>query len=127
MVTFRIDRMDYVTITDEERVPEPEDFHIQDYTDKIFNMFDGEEMDVTLRCKHSLVDHVVDKFGLKIKLENITEETFDVTVPVSLSGTFFAWLFLFAGEMTVVKPEKANNWYVSLLQDALDDALSVQL
>ena len=127
VVTFRIDRMDYVTITDEERVPEPEDFHIQDYTDKIFNMFDGEEMEVTLRCKHSLVDHVVDKFGLKIKLENITDETFDVTVPVSLSGTFFAWLFLFAGEMTVVKPENANNWYVSLLQDALDDALSVQL
>lgn len=127
VVVFRIDRMDLVTLMEEERVPEPEDYNIQDYTDKIFKMYGGEEMDVTLRCKHELVDQVVDKFGLNIELKNITDETFEVTVPVSLSGTFFAWVFQYAGKMTIAKPAKANNWYVGMLQDALDDALGEQI
>ena len=29
--------------------------------------------------------------------------------------------------MTVAKPAKANNWYVGMLQDALDDALGEQI
>ena len=123
VVKFRIDRIDLVTVTEEERVPQPEDFNIRDYTDKIFKMYDGEEVDVTLRCKHDLIDQVIDKFGEGIDLKNITKDTFDITVPVSLSGTFFAWVFQYAGKMTVIKPEKASNWYISMLQDALDDVL----
>ena len=41
-----------------------------------------------------------------------------------LSGTFFSWVFQYAGRMTIVRPEKASNWYVNMLQDALDDALA---
>ena len=33
-----------VTVTEEDRVPQPEDFNICDYTDKIFMMYDGEEV-----------------------------------------------------------------------------------
>ena len=123
VVQFRIDRMDLVTLTDEARVAEPESFDLHDYTDKIFKMFDGEETEVTLRCKHELIDQVIDKFGEKIEPKNITKNAFDITVRVSLSGTFFSWVFQYAGKMTIVKPEKASNWYISMLQDALDDAL----
>lgn len=123
VVQFRVDRMDVVTVTEKERVPEPEDFNLHDYTDKIFHMYDGEETEVTLRCDQELIDQVIDKFGKKIKPKNITRNTFDFTVPVSLSGTFFSWVFQYAGKMTIVKPEKASNWYINMLQDALDDAL----
>ena len=123
IVQFRIDRMDLVKVTEEKRVPEPEDFDLHDYTDKIFMMFDGDETEVTLRCDQELIDQVIDKFGEKIEPKNITKSTFDVTVPVSLSGTFFSWIFQYAGKMTIVKPERASNWYVNMLQDALDDAL----
>lgn len=124
VVQFRIDRMDLVTVTEEERVPAPPDFNLQDYNDKIFKMYDGDETEVTLRCKQEIIDQVIDKFGKKIELKNITKDTFDITVPVSLSGTFFSWVFTYAGRMTIVKPERASNWYISMLQDALDDALA---
>ena len=124
VVQFRIDRMDLVTVTEEERVPAPPDFNLQDYNDKIFKMYDGDETEVTLRCKQEIIDQVIDKFGKKIELKNITKDTFDITVPVSLSGTFFSWVFQYAGRMTIVRPEKASNWYVNMLQDALDDALA---
>ena len=124
IVKFRIDRIDLVTVTDEDSEPQPEDFNICDYTDKIFKMYDGDEVDVTLRCKHELVDQVIDKFGEGIELKNITKDTFDINATVSLSGTFFTWVFQYAGKMTVVSPDKASNWYIGMLQDALDDALS---
>ena len=124
VVQFRIDRMDLVTVTEEDRVPAPPDFNLQDYNDKIFKMYDGDETEVTLRCHHGIIDQVIDKFGKKIELKNITKDTFDITVPVSLSGTFFSWVFTYAGRMTIVKPEKASTWYVNMLQDALDDALA---
>ena len=69
------------------------------------------------------IRQVIDKFGEGVELKNITKDTFDITVPVSLSGTFFAWVFQYAGEMTVVDPDKASNWYIGMLQDALDDVL----
>ena len=124
VVQFRVDRMDLVTVTEEDRVPAPPDFNLQDYNDKIFKMYDGDETEVTLRCHYGIIDQVIDKFGKKIELKNITKDTFDITVPVSLSGTFFSWVFTYAGRMTIVKPERASNWYISMLQDALDDALA---
>ena len=42
---------------------------------------------------------------------------------ILVSGTFFSWIFQYAGKMTIVKPAKASNWYVNMLQEALDDAL----
>ena len=125
VVVFRVDRIDFVTVTEEQRVPEPEGFSIQNYADKVFSMFDGPETDVTLRCDNSLMDQVIDKFGKQIQPENKTARTFDIKVPVSLSGTFFSWVFQYAGKMTVIKPETAGNWYVEMLQQALDDALGI--
>ena len=125
IVQFRVDRIDTVTVTEDDRVPQPEEFNIRDYTEKVFNMFDGEEAEVTIRCKHELIDQVIDKFGEGIKPKNITGSTFDFTVTVSLSETFFAWVFTYAGGMTVIRPEKASNWYINMLQNALDDALGV--
>lgn len=123
VVSFRLDRMDLVKVTEMDSVPEPEDFNLQDYNDKIFKMYDGEEVEVTLRCRNELIDQVIDKFGTKIVLQHKTRTTFDLTVPVSLSGTFFSWVFQYAGQMTVVKPEKAVNWYIHMLEEAMDDVL----
>lgn len=126
IVRFRVDRMDIVQVTDEERVPEPEAFDLHDYSEKIFKMYgeEEEEREVTLRCKHERMDQVIDKFGDKIVPVNVTKNTFDIKVPVSLSRTFFAWVFQYTGSMAIVEPEKAYNWYISMLQDALDDTLA---
>ena len=125
IVQFRVDRIDTVTVTEDDRVPQPEEFNIRDYTEKVFNMFDGEEAEVTIRCKHELIDQVIDKFGEGIQPKNITGSTFDFSVTVCLSETFFAWVFTYAGGMTIVGPEKASEWYINMLQNALDDALGV--
>ena len=106
-----------------KRVPEPEDFSIQDYTEKVFWMFDGPHEDVTLRCRQSILDQVIDKFGEQVEIKNVRKDTFDITVPVSISGTFYAWVFQFVGEMNIVAPGHVKDAYAEYLQEAIDDVL----
>ena len=123
VATFRIDRMDTPRQIQRRRVPAPDDFNIQDYTDKVFWMYGGNEEEVTLRCKHCLMDQMIDKFGEGIEIQNVRRENFDITVPVDISGTFYAWVTQFVGEMTIVAPEHVRQAYAEYLTEAIDDAL----
>ena len=120
---YRIDRMDTPKILAKKRIPEPEGFSIRDYTEKVFWMYDGPQEDVTLRCRQSILDQVIDKFGEQVKIENVQKDTFDITVPVSISGTFYAWVFQFVGEMNIVGPGNVKDAYAEYLQQAIDDVL----
>ena len=122
--TFRIDRMDGTKQIQKKRVPVPDDFNVQDYTDKVFWMYDGNEEAVTLRCRHGILDQVIDRFGEGIELKNVTANTFDITVPVCISNTFYAWVVQFVGEMNIVSPGYIRDAYAEYLQDAIDDVLS---
>ena len=121
--TYRVDRMTGVKQVPRKRIPAPEDFKIQDYTDKVFWMYDGNEEEITLRCRNKILDQVIDRFGEGIELKNVTRQTFDVTVPVCISGTFYAWVTQFVGEMTIIAPGNAKDAYAGYLQEAIDDVL----
>lgn len=121
VVVFRVDRMGMPELTEESRVPQSEDFRIQNYAEKVFWMYDGPEKQVTLRCRHHMMDHIVDYFGIDVEPENITENTFDVTVSVSISNPFFAWVAGFTGDMTIAGPVDVKTAYKNMLQRGLDD------
>lgn len=89
-------------------------------------MYDGREDNVTLRCRHSLMDQVIDKFGPDIEVKRIRDKTFDVTVPVKVTGTFYAWVTQYVGEMTIAAPDYIRTAYAEYLQDAIDDVLGVK-
>jgi len=120
---WRIDRMEVPKITNRKRVPPPEGFDVRNYTDKVFWMYGGPEEEVTLRCRRSILDQVVDRFGEGLKIRKLDSGTFDVTVPVSVSNTFFAWVFQFTGEMRILAPGYVKEKYAEMLGNAADDAL----
>jgi predicted DNA-binding transcriptional regulator YafY len=115
---FRIDRMEVPKQLPNRRVPPPEDFDIRDYTDKVFRMYGGPEEKVTLRCNMEILDQVIDRFGENVALRNQTKDAFDVTVPVSVSNTFFAWVFQFTGKMALTGPEWVQEEYSRMLEKA---------
>ncbi len=123
VANFRIDRMEVPEIIEEVRRLAPEDLKLEDNSDKIFWMFDGPEAEITLRFKPKLMNQIVDRFGTDLKLKNKTENSIDVIVKVHLSPTFYAWLFQYAGEMTIVEPEHICQAYAERLQTAIDDTL----
>lgn len=121
VVSFRIDRMDTPKITQQQREKEPDAFNIQNYSDKIFKMFDGPEQIVTLRCASDMINHIIDYFGKDVPLNNITDSTFDVTVPVAVSNTFYASIFQYGGKIKIIAPEAICSGYKQLLMDCLQN------
>ena len=117
---FRVDRMGLPRITEEESIPPPEGFSLRDYTEKVFWMYDGPEEQVTLRCRHRMMENIIDYFGQDVIPENVTADTFDVTVDVSVSNTFFSWVLGYAGDMTIAGPEKVKKEYTGLLRRELE-------
>ena len=67
------------------------------------------------------MDHIVDYFGIDVEPENITKDTFDATVSVSISNPFFAWVAGFTGDMTIVGPADVKDEYKAMLLKGLDD------
>ena len=123
IAVYRIDRMMVPKILPNKRVPAPETFDIRDYTDKVFRMYGGPEEEVTLKCSKEILDQVIDRFGDGVELKKVRKDSFEVTVPVGLSTTFYAWVFQYVGKMQILGPEYVRTEYAWYLQDAIDDTL----
>ena len=77
---------------------------------------------MTLRCDPEILDQVIDRFGDGIEIK-AGKKHFTVTVPVSLSTTFYAWVFQYVGKMSIISPEHVREAYAGYLEEALDDVL----
>lgn len=106
---FRVDRMSAIKILDEDALPAEEvmgkGFSIGEYSKKVFSMYSGESMRVSLLCENSMVNPVIDRFGDKVFIEKRGDGFFKVSVNVDISPTFFAWVFTFGGKIKIISPE----------------------
>ena len=107
--SFRADRLVNPEITEEKAAKKPEDFNLDDYSRRIFEMFDGEPTLVRLECRNDFAKYIVDRFGTNLETVQTSDEYFQVEVEVSLSPTFYAWVFRFGGEIRILSPVKAVN------------------
>ena len=119
VAAFRVDRLHNPKVMEEKAIPKPKDFNVDDYANKIFKMFDGEDVMVELECENSLMKYIVDHYGLDIETRRNTEETFIAKVPATLSPTFYSWVFQFAGQMKIIGPENAVEEYRDILKKQL--------
>lgn len=111
---FRTDRLYKPGILNDDAVPEPEDFNLENYSKEIFEMYDGEEVDVVLECKNEFMKYIIDRFGEDVDAEPVSRTTFEARVKVALSPTFYAWVFTFAGGIRIVSPDKAVEEIVKM-------------
>ena len=109
---FRVDRMTDLRILDDKALPisevAGENFNLGEYSRRIFNMYSGETVLVTLKCDKSLVNAVIDKFGQGVSLRDCGEY-FTAVANVNISPTFFAWVFMFEGKMKIESPTEVVN------------------
>ena len=112
---FRVDRMVHVTMLDEKAEKRPKGFKLDDYSKPIFDMFEGtERVEVKLEVRNDLAKYIVDRFGTKLETEPIDDERFAVMVEVSLSPTFYAWVFQFGGGIRILSPKHAVSEIVMM-------------
>jgi len=113
---FRVDRMEGVEIIDAPaRKPDP-DFDLEDYILTHVSMFSGDETEVVLRCDKTLVNAVLDRFGMGVRmLPEEDGEHFSVFVDVAPQPPFFAWVFQFGGAVKIISPENVAGEYREML------------
>lgn len=119
VATFRIDRIDKLTITEDPIVPRPRNFDISDYFGQTFSMLSGEECQVELLCENELMGSIIDRFGMNVYTEVVDSNHFKVVTTVSLSSNFFGWVFASDGKMRILGPAKAVNGFKALLGNFL--------
>lgn len=117
--TFRVDRMKEVEILSAAAAAKPADFNLPEFTRRVFDMYDGETKKVTLVCKNDLMNYIVDRFGDEVDTVPGDCGHFRAVAEVSVSQTFFAWVFQFNGDIRITAPEEVVLQYGEMLKNAL--------
>ena len=97
----------------------PKGFNVDDYANKIFKMYDGDDVIVELECQNELMKYIIDRYGTEVDTEVCTKDTFIARVPATLSPTFFGWVFQFAGKMKIINPKEAVEEFRDTLKKQL--------
>ncbi|WP_455391136.1 helix-turn-helix transcriptional regulator [Frisingicoccus sp.] len=119
VVTFRVDRIaSNPEISEKDSVPMPADFDVAEYTKQVFFMYDGEQVEVDLRCDNSLMKTMIDRFGEDVTTLAYDMESFRLLATVSASPTFYGWVFGFGGKVQILGPEKIKEEYKQMVNDA---------
>ena len=117
--TFRVDRMKEVEILSADAAAKPADFNLPEFTRRVFDMYDGETKKVMLVCKNDLMNYIVDRFGDEVDTVPGDCGHFRAVAEVSVSQTFFAWVFQFNGDIRITAPEEVVLQYGEMLKNAL--------
>ena len=106
---YRVDKMQEICTLDEKREI-PDDFDPAVYTKSVFGMYGGREENVTLFCKNSICNAVIDRFGKDVMMVP-SEDGFNITRKIKISPQFFAWLSGFGTDIRLVFPESVKKEY----------------
>lgn len=117
---FRIDRIDRAELSEKSAVKKPTDFDINTYLKNIFSMYDGEMQNVRLKCDSDMMKVMIDRFGKSVNTTVYENGGFIADVKVSVSPTFFGWLFGFDGKIRIVDPPNIVEDYIAAARSAID-------
>lgn len=82
-------------------------------------MYDGKNSSVRLECDNDLTNAIIDKFGEEVKIEKAGCNSFIVKTEVSISPTFYSWIFTYGGRIKIFTPQNIADEYCELLKNSL--------
>ena len=118
IVTYRVDRMMNITMTDEKAatIPAAKGFDVVEYSKRAFSMFDGRDERVELLADNALVNAMIDRFGKDVMIHEADEKTVRVFAPVTVSGAFFGWLAQYGSLIEIEQPKELREEFLAFLQ-----------
>ena len=117
---YRVDKMLHAVVRQEPKRPLPPLFDPAAYAKSVFSMYAGEREWMELAFHRSLIGVVIDRFGTDAAIEPGEGDTFTVRVPVSVSPSFFGWLFQFGSKARILSPADAGERMRALLRETME-------
>lgn len=117
---YRVDRMRTVSETAEKRNGREEftKIDISDYSSSVFGMFGGNTVHVTFRCKESMADIVIDRFGRDVMMTPQVDG-FSFHADINVSPQFFGWVASLGGDIKIESPAETAAQFKAHLVEAL--------
>lgn len=119
---FRVDKMvDITELFDERKGRERfKEFDSAAYSKQVFGMFSGEPELVTLRCNKRLAGVMIDRFGCDAAMISVDDDSFEMTIKVTVSPPFLSWVCQFGGNVKVVSPVEVQERIKELAKSVLN-------
>ena len=120
ITSYRVDRMEGITILEEKRIacPELTGKAFTEHANKLFQMFAGDALDVKLRFHKTLLNVVIDRFGKDTMLIPDGNDHFNFTVKVAVSPMFLSWVIGFGDEAQILYPQSVIEECKALCRQA---------
>ncbi len=112
---YRLDRMKRIALTAMEARPFREVCSYRDYFDtadylrRTFNMYNGEQQRIALRCSNNLLETIIDKFGGDIEFSCHDSNAFTVRTSVYVSDGLIEWLLQYGDRVIVLSPQTLKD------------------
>jgi len=120
--SFRVDRISkQPKILPDEAVAIPDDFHLSEYINTSFRMYNSEHQEVELICDNSVMDAIIDRFGDDVQTFANDMTSFRAVVNIAVSHVFFSWVFGFGGRVKIKSPEGVRNQYADMIAEAYSE------
>lgn len=114
---YRVDKMEKIELTEDDRVLADKPFDLSIYSKMMFQMFSGEETDVSIEFDNELVGVVFDRFGTDIMIVKKDENHFICHVKVAVSPHFLSWIMSFGKKAKILSPEHVVEEMYSLARE----------
>ena len=114
---YRVDKMEMIELTENERVLSDKPFDLSNYSKTMFQMFSGEETDVSIEFENELVGVVFDRFGTDIPIIKKNENHFVCRVKVAVSPHFLSWIMSFGKQAKIISPDYVVEEMYQLARD----------
>lgn len=118
IVKFRVERIVRPKEIDAVFRERPNGYSAEKICRQTFSMYDGEVCTVTLQCVNSVMKDIIDRFGESVETKKWDEESFLAKIDVSVSKTFFAWVFTYAGQIRILRPQKVKEDFLRQVKAA---------
>ena len=115
---YRVDKMELIDVTEDDRVLAEKPFDLSVYSKTMFQMFNGEETDVSIKFENELVGVIYDRFGADVPIVKADEKHFICHVKVAVSPHFLSWIISFGNRAEILSPDTVVEQLYSLLREA---------
>jgi predicted DNA-binding transcriptional regulator YafY len=100
--SIRIDRMRNVCVSESDAISHK--YNSEAYVKTQFQMWATGSVWVELYVDNKILDSMYDKFGPKLIVQKVDEDTAKINVEVSISPAFYAWIFTFGDQIKIITP-----------------------
>ncbi len=119
ILTYRVDRMKNVQVTEEPREGDEAFSKIdaRTFIRRTISMFDGRTELVKIRFINSLLDTAIDQFGTKnVSYKRLDDKHFTMTASIDISEHFFGWLLRFGTKVKILSPDAVSKEFSDYLK-----------